>query len=260
MSGSDVSPDTLLVVRSWNSLSGLVLAVVGRFLDAKGQLRTFEFGHTPNTDRSQAESTYALTAAQLIDFAVVPKTGTPRRGQCYVTVGLAVRTRPTTEYYQVLAKGYVTAEGGLLWPGGLYLDSVEGPGLLRSVLGTNPAAGAEITEAVPTNARWRLRGLSALLTTDVTVPVRTAIFVLDDGAIPLLRFPSATTQAASVNRTYNLAEYSYQPAAVLDQIFLPVPSRLYLFQGWRILTSTANLVAGDNWAAPQMMVEEWIEE
>jgi len=260
VSDAFVSPDTQLVVRSWNSLSGLVLTVVGRLLDADGKLSTFEFGHTPNTNRSKAESTYTLTTGRLIDVAVTPKSGAPYRGHCYVTLGLARRTAPTTEYYQDLAKGYITAAGGLIWPGGPYLDSVEGPGLLRSVTGTDPAAGAEISETIPTNARWRLRSLRAVLSTDATVLVRTVSFIMDDGTAVLVKFPSATTQAASLARAYNLAEYAYQPAASVDQIFLSIPFNLYLFQGWRFYSVTYNIQAGDNWGAPQMEVEEWIEE
>jgi len=260
VSDAFVSPDTRLVVRSWNSLSGLVLTVVGRLLDADGKLSTFEFGHTPNTDRSKAESTYTLTTGRLIDVAVTPKSGSPYRGHCYVTLGLARRTAPTTEYYQDLAKGYVTAAGGLIWPGGPYLDSVEGPGLLRSVTGTDPAAGAEISESVPTNARWRLRSLRASLVTDATVATRTVNFIVDDGATTLLNFPGVTTQTASLTRAYNVAEYGFQPSAVGTDIFFYIPFLVRLLQGWRIRTSTTNLQAGDDWGAPQMEVEEWIEE
>jgi len=260
VSDAYVSPDTRLVVRSWNSLSGLVLTVVGRLLDADGKLSTFEFGHTPNTDRSKAESTYTLTTGRLIDVAVTPKSGSPYRGHCYVTLGLARRTAPTTEYYQDLAKGYVTAAGGLIWPGGPYLDSVEGPGLLRSITGTDPAAGVEVIETVPTNARWRLRSLRAVLVTDATVATRTVGIRVDDGATLVLNFPGVTTQAASLARAYNVAEYGFQPSAAGSDIFFYIPFLVSLPQAWRIFTNTTNRQAGDDWGAPQMAVEEWIEE
>lgn len=249
-----------LVVRSWNSLSGLILLVAGRLRDASGQIQTFQFTHTPATDRSKLEQTFDLIAGQLLDVSVTPQTGTPRRGQCFVTIGLGLREHPTTKFYQDLAKGYVTSIGGVIWPGGPYLDSVEGPGILRSVAGTDPAAGAEIIETVPTNTRWRVRTLRASLVTDATVPVRTVNFIVDDATTTLLNFPGVTTQAASLTRAYNVAEYAFQPSAVGTDIFFYIPLFVYLFQGWRILTSTTNLVAGDNWGAPQMEVEEWIEE
>jgi hypothetical protein len=237
-----------------------VLTVVGRLLDADGKLSTFEFGHTPNTDRSKAESTYTLTTGRLIDVAVTPKSGSPYRGHCYVTLGLARRTAPTTEYYQDLAKGYVTAAGGLIWPGGPYLDSVEGPGLLRSVTGTDPAAGAEISETVPTNARWKLRSLRASLVTDATVATRTVAFMVDDPTNIFLVLVGSTTQAASLTLTYNVAEYGFLPSVVGTNVFFSSPFLGSLLQAWRIRTSIANLQAGDNWGAPQMAVEEWIEE
>ena len=260
MSDAYVSPDTRLVVRSWNSLSGLVLTVVGRLLDADGKLSTFEFGHTPNTDRSKAESTYTLTTGRLIDVAVTPKSGSPYRGHCYVTLGLARRTAPTTEYYQDLAKGYVTAAGGLIWPGGPYLDSVEGPGLLRSVTGTDPAAGAEISEAVPTNARWQLHTLRVVLDTDATVATRSIELFVDDGTNRLLVFPGTSTQGASLTYCYNVAHHGFQPTGAGNNSYFSLPFPMYLFQGWRIKTIITNIQAGDDWRAPQMMVEEWIEE
>jgi len=260
VSDAYVSPDTRLVVRSWNSLSGLVLTVVGRLLDADGKLSTFEFGHTPNTDRSKAESTYTLTTGRLIDVAVTPKSGSPYRGHCYVTLGLARRTAPTTEYYQDLAKGYVTAAGGLIWPGGPYLDSVEGPGLLRSVTGTDPAAGAELSEAVPTNARWRLHVLGAFFVTDVTVADRQIYFIISDGANQLFSVVASASQGASLSGFYQFAEYGYASTLVGLQYICTSPLLGSLLQGWRIYTVTGNMQAGDNWGAPQMMVEEWIEE
>ena len=260
MGSATVTTDTLLVVRSRNSLSGLVLTVVGRVLDAGGKIRSFEFQHTPNTDRSQAEQTHALISGQLLDVAVTPKTGTPRRGQCYVTLGLALRVQPTTSYYELLAKGYVTAEAGLIWPGGLYSDSVEGPGWLRRVAGTDRVAGAQVGEPVPTNARWRLSAFYAVLVTDATVATRAVYLSLTDGTNLILSVPANATQAASTTRGYQFVAGVSPPAAVAYEIYFPWPFRVTLFQGWAIATITSSMAAGDDWGAPQIDVEEWIEE
>ena len=260
MSDAFVSPDTRLVVRSWNSLSGLVLTVVGRLLDADGKLSTFEFGHTPNTDRSKAESTYTLTTGRLIDVAVTPKSGSPYRGHCYVTLGLARRTAPTTEYYQDLAKGYITAAGGLIWPGGPYLDSVEGPGLLRSITGTDPAAGSEISETVPTNARWRLLTLRVLFTTSATAGDRWPDLYINEGTSTLMTFRRASAQTASATATYVLTPHGYAPLDLGGLECIAIPPNCLLLQGWQIRSNTCGMQAGDDWGAPQMEVEEWIEE
>jgi hypothetical protein len=100
--------------------------------------------------------------------------------------------------------------------------------------------------------------LSVALVTDATAPARYVSIQVDDGANILLVFPASTTQAASLTRTYQMAEYCYQPAASGSLLFFSLPLDLRLFQGWRIRTSTASLAAGDDWAAPRMMVEEWI--
>ena len=259
MSARCVSEDTLLVVRSWNSLSGLALDITGRLLDASGLIRPFTLLNFPNSNRSQAETTYQLIAGTLLDVSVTPRTGTPRRGQCYVTVGLALAVQPTTTYFELLAKGYVTAGGGLLWPGGPYLDSVEGPGMLRSITGTDPAAGAEISESVPFGARWKLRSIKALLVTSATAATRAAILGFSDGVFDLLYLEPIETQSASLTKAYNGAVIGTVYAVPGDNRHWLLPAEWVLLQGWKIQTFTSNIQAGDDWGAPQMLVEEWIE-
>jgi hypothetical protein len=259
MSARCVSADTLLVVRSWNGAGVVVLDVTGRLLGVDGLIRPFTFVHVPKTDRSQAETTYQLIAGTLLDVSVTPRTGTPRHGQCYVTIGLALSVQPTTTYYELLAKGYVTPSDGLLWPGGLYLDSVEGTGFLSATIGADPAAGAEIVYQIPLPARWRIRGAIFNLVTSATVIARTVNLTIDLAGTVLYNFPGTTTQAASLTRTYNLAEYAYQPAAVGSSIFFAIPFNLVLSGGWYLRTVTTNLQAGDDFGAPVITYEEWIE-
>ena len=260
MHSLEVTGEDLLVVSSWNILSGLVLSVNGRILGPGGQIWDFQFQHTPVATRLGTASTFTLSPGRLLNLSVYSIAGVARRGQCYVRLRLQHRKFGTPALMVMLAQGYVTSDGSLLWPGGSYHDSVAGRGFLCSVTGTDPAAGVEVIEAVPTNARWRLRTLRASLVTDVTAPARTVNLIVDDGTTTLLNFPGVTTQAASLTRTYNVAEYGFQPTAVGTDIFFYIPFNLYLFQGWRIRTSTTALAAGDNWGAPQMEVEEWIEE
>lgn len=144
-------------------------------------------------------------------------------------------------------------------------------GSLRTVTGTNPAAGAEVSEAVPANARWRLRAFSVVLVTDATAVTRNAQIVIDDGTTANRRFYSVgNDQGASLTRTH-LFTQGFQAAAptisarsfidtdtVLVQSTLP--EDLLLPRSGRIRTVTVGIVAGDNFAAPIFQVEEWLEE
>jgi len=254
-----VSDDALLV-RLYNSLSGATFKVVARVLDPAGVLLVVQKDLTTTSDRTQQVTRMWLPTGQLVSVAVIATAGTPRRGQSWAVVSIESTLPSAVAVLTPLAQGYVTADSALLWPGGPYSSSVEGPGMLRSVTGTDPAAGAEISESVPTNARWRLLSLYALLTTDATVADRTAIFYIDDGTNVLMQLPWTTTQAASATGKYVVGEFATAANTIAGSHWYGLPAGIRFCQGWRIYTVTTGLVAGDNWGAPQMMVEEWIEE
>jgi len=259
MSNPFITRDTQLVVRSWNSLSGLILLVAGRVRDGTGRIRSFQFTHTPASDRAGLEQTDVLIEGTLLDLSVTPQTGTPRRGQCYVTLGLALIQQPTTTYYLELAKGYVTTNGGLIWPGGLYLDSVEGAGFVSLLVGTDPAAGADNLQTVPTGARWRLTSVNTVLTTNATVATRRVHLIIDNGVNWILDAPSTVTQAASLSYLYYFANYGTNLGLILTSVYNTIPAPLTLRAGSRIRTLTDALVAGDDFAAMDYAIEEWIE-
>jgi len=140
-------------------------------------------------------------------------------------------------------------------------SSVEGPGCIRAITGTDPAAGSEICETVPTNARWRLLGIRFSLTTSSAVADRLVQLVIDDGTTPILWgdfFPDVQTAGniwtyqASLGGVEHGNRSGIQRLALVNDLILP--------QGWRIRTSTANLQIDDDFAAPELIVEEWIEE
>ncbi len=252
--------DESLVVRLYNSLASATFKVVARVLDSSGVLRVVEQTLTTTSDRTQQVTRLRIPSGYLVSAAVIATAQTPRRGQAWAVISLESTMPDGDLALMPLAQGYVTADSALLWPGRGYGDSVEGPGILLSVAGTNPAAGAEITETVPANARWYLRALRATLVTDATVATRTVNFIIDDGTTTLVLLASAPTQAASLTYNYNVRYAGFSSGLIGTDNFIPSPFELVLFQGWRFRTSTTNLQAGDNWGAPQMEVEEWIEE
>jgi hypothetical protein len=133
--------------------------------------------------------------------------------------------------------------------------AVHGPGTTKSIIGTDPAAGSEISETVPANAIWKwIAGLGTLVT-DATVADRRVHVTLDNGTSPWWEGVSSSIQAASLTNKYNIGA---PVAAVIDTAhFIALPIDTYLKGGDRIITVTDLLKAGDNWGAPQFRVEEW---
>ena len=129
------------------------------------------------------------------------------------------------------------------------------PDNFQSVAGTDPAAGSEISEAVPANRMWEVFSIRFALVTDSTTPVRTVQLQITDGTNVLWRFPSSNTQAASATTTYAfvaglaLAEF----AASADNVF-SLPSGLILPAAYTIETLTDAIVSGDNYGAPRLFV------
>jgi len=160
-----------------------------------------------------------------------------------------------------LVEGRLAYTKLLSWPPGEFRESIVGPGTLRSVLGTDPAVGVEVSETVPTNTRWLLRGMRVTLVTDATVIARTVRLLIDDGANTLFLLPAQTNQSASYSFNYHAVPLGYQPAAVGLEITIPLPPvGILLLQGWRIRTLTSNFQVGDDYGAPRMLIEEWLED
>lgn len=210
--------------------------------------------HTTNSDRSLASSSVSVTAIPSAIFVKASSTGI-KRGVCFVRITLQGGGRQLA----LLAQGYVSDSENLSFPNGPIKGSLEGPGLMRSITGTDPAAGINVSETVPTGARWRLHTLHAVLVTDATVSNRTSFISISDGTNLVGVHGALQAQAASNTFRYSLSPTLAKGDNSAGYITIGFPPFLLLPAGYIIATITANLQAGDNWGAPQMLVEEWIQ-
>jgi hypothetical protein len=136
------------------------------------------------------------------------------------------------------------------------MPTIRGGGTLKVVAGGDPAAGAEVSDAVPAGKVWRLISVLLTLVTDANAANRRPHITIDDGTTVFYRRGSNATQAASLTQNYVFASEA-QEAAVRDLWVADPMPQLELLGGSRIKTVTVNKQAGDNYAAPQYYVEEF---
>lgn len=243
-----------------NAASGVTVAIRGRFLDLDGHVERLGDTLVPATDRSASTLTLRLGRGWLQNVAVIASAGTPLSGQCFVQLSLIRGEGSIGLDETTLAAGYVTAVQRIAWPGGLVLNSLEGGGALRSIAGTTPGAGAEVSETVPTGARWELLAITMLLTSNATVSNRGANLTLDDGANVYGRFAHVlfVTAGLAAQLTWAAGVAVIAAGNAVRQTS-PIPAGNRLGAGHRIRTSTDNIQAGDQFSAIRYLVREWIE-
>ncbi len=256
-----VDNDDFLLVQCRNSLAAVQLQVSARLLLAEGRITNPAFTLLPTSDRTLNTAAQQLTPGYLIGAAVVAIGATvPTRGQTYTVLKLQRGPGASALNHFLLGADYLSGSLGLEWPYGRTVGAIEGPGILRSVLGTAPAAGAEWTQTVPTNARWRIRGVRVLLATGAAVANRFPGLRVDDGVNPFYVSTNSVAIVASSNFNVNwipgLPTTGQQTADENGYM----PPDLILFGGQRLLSSTTGLQAADAYGAPRFFVEEWIED
>jgi hypothetical protein len=254
-----IEPTDRLYCAAYSSVASLVVLFSGYFRTAKGEIGEYAVAVNPTSDRAVTEVDVHFGAGFLLSCVARLISGNASRGQCYTRARIQRSTgTPLLVLHSVLA-GYLTDEYTPSFPYGVIEGPLSGPGMFRSIAGTNPAANAEISETVPTGARWKLHSMMATLVADANAANRSAQLVIDDGTNVVLRSAPALTQTATQTIIYNwTARGAAGSVAALTASEL-IPPDLYLPAGYRINTLTNNLQATDDWGAPRLYVEEWIE-
>ena len=246
LSAMSSSPDPQIVLRS-------------RFLTPDGIIQNPQILFTPASDRSLSAVRQQLPEGFLLGLTLFPNASGRRRGELYATVALGRGGLAAAPTMQTLVSNYLVSGIGLGWPEGPSQQSVVGPGLIRSITGTDPAAGSEIIETVPTGARWRLLGMSFLLVTSSAAATRQVMLTLDDGSSRFSTAIAGSTQTASQTHRYSVLLGGESRITATNEQSVVHSADIILLQGFRIRTLTVSLQAGDNFGAPQLWVEEWLE-
>lgn len=258
--GQYLRVDDNIRVTSYNAAANVVLNIRHRFVDCEGNIQASSEVQTPNTDRSAKSSIIVTPEGWLLGGEIFASGAAPAIGQTYVVVEIVRGLGSSSLALQVLAAGYLNAKQPMAFPNQLVTTSLDSGGALRSITGTNPAAGAEISETVPTGARWELIAIKFTLTTSATVANRLVSLTLDDGVNIFCISGGNQSEPASTVFVYSwsegLAGGLVTPTNAIS-FSLPNPNRLPA--GARIRTQTGAIQAGDQYSAVQYLVREWIE-
>jgi hypothetical protein len=242
------------------SVQNLVAVTVGvrlRWQDLDGGVHLENIIVAPATvDGTLATTTVGLGAGFLLSASAFIESGTPRRGQCFVSAGISRSTFLCETFFA----DYLVQGQPLGWPYGRILQSIEGAGNVRVVSNAAPAAGGQFTITVPANTRWRVQALRASLQTSAVVANRQAhLQVQDSGGNVANDTPQSSTQAASLTRGYSYSQVGYF-ANALDGELLAGIAPLILNAGMKLVSTVTAMDGGDQWGIQRLLVEEWIEQ
>lgn len=254
-----VGPNDHFLVNTWCSVASVTLDIAVRMLLPDGIIHTNRFSFPLNSDRSVTTDSFALPEGFILSVLAGSNGAVLVPGQCWILCRLARGAPNVGTAHQTLIADYVHDMLDLSYPAGILRHPTSGAGVIRSITGTNPAVNTEISQTVPTNARWQLLAIEFNLVTDINAADRFVRLTFDDGATIFYTIEALAAHTASLTRGYSYAINGQQQTVVSSLFNFPLP-HLFLNAGFKITTATGGRQAGDDFAAPQLLVQEWIVE
>lgn len=213
----------------------------------------FKFADT-HTGNSTIDTTTFRIPDIPIQLSVHTITGTVERGEVWATLFLTINGERVAK----LCSGYVSRQQSLTYPVQVIPSNFERPGIVRSITGTDQAANTEISETVPVNVAWLVHSFTYTLVTDATAATRSSNLQITDGTNIVMQFHCQGTQTASDTKRYHWIRKGSREDASSDGTRLgDLPLDIILPAGFVIQTTTNNRQTGDNYGAPQILVEEF---
>jgi len=178
------------------------------------------------------------------------------RGEMWAEMWLTINGERVFRF----GSGYISAQTAISWPAQINETEHPGRGLITRVAGANPAVGAECSDTVPTNERWRVLCYSVQLTSVNSGSARNVHLVTNMVGTGLNQHHyGAITQAINViNKWYFVPNGGFNPALDGTDIIVPIPHELWLNETGTLGTETTNLVATDDFGSPTILVEKFM--
>lgn len=252
-----IEGDSQMLTYVWNMDSVETVIVDVRILLPNGIVVASQYAYLPTTDRSLNLFTQQMTEGFILSIGVRGRTN-GRVGSTFVRIVLCRGNPVSLVTAQVWVQGYVNGLTRLSWPNGSLRQSNDGDGNIRSIVGSIPAAGAEVSETVPTGAIWQPISFLVSLNSSVAVANRVVALQIDDGAGIYSMTNTGNNQAASLIWNYTFAS-GLQPAVQFNaQLTAGFPANLFMTAGHRLRTKTTNIQAADQYMVVQYLVMEWL--
>lgn len=160
----------------------------------------------------------------------------------------------------VFLQGTITTWSGITFPGPSAVREMgDYQGRIRTIVGTDPAAGQEISETVPNGVRWEIISLRFQFVTDAAVANRVVRLIADNGVSIFWLISANYTQTAGIGNNYSWVP-GFITANNLSDTVTAIPLKIILAAGYRLRTATTNIQAGDNHGAPVLVVREWVTQ
>jgi hypothetical protein len=255
-----VTRDDIVVCNITQGVTARQVLISLRVLDPSGQVIPHLAQFTPIA-LTPVVNPVNITGVEGFVLSASVQCPSAQRGDCYVSIVIQ-RGQGTSDLTlgSVLLAGYVTGFSPLGYPQSQNEDSLNGRGLMRSILPGNPAAGADFQISVPSGAHWIFQAFRAKLTASATVATRVPRLELTDGSgnVFLLVPNNVNNVTASGSQTQDWGNTLY-PAfdGTGNEIGMVMPS-IRLAPGWQIKTNTAAIQAGDQWTLGVLCVEQFI--
>lgn len=125
---------------------------------------------------------------------------------------------------------------------------------------TSPAAGAEVSAALPARTRWRLISVRTQLVTDLLAADRRIRIQVLSGTTVLWEAENRAVITAGLTRVICASPGQiYNTGGEGITVGIPIPDNLLLNNEMTIRTQTANIQVGDQYSAVVILAEEWVE-
>ncbi len=202
IAGLYLEEDTFFYSAIETSLDTITVTFVCRMLRPGRGIEEIIFERNARSDADINESVELLGEGWLQGVQASHEEAGGRIGTIFVKAGLRRGGVTSRLLSEILFSDYLQQFGHLSWPGSPIRSTLEGVGFNRVVTGTDPAAGVNFSETVPTNRRWVIHGLSYRLVTEATVGERQAQIRFTRNGVRFILIQSVTTQPASSTKSY----------------------------------------------------------
>jgi len=256
-----VRPEDAIDVYVNNIASGVSLQLNMRFLLQDGSVQPMQYVISPTTDGSLTfKRISGLPEGYLLSIGIGNLGNGCKRGQCYVSCAYTRLSFSTFSGSQVLFARYVESDPICGWPYPFIESPGDDPGFFDSIAGSTPAAGADFVVTVPARQTWNVLSLQTNLLTNATAVTRAVELVIDDGLTITTIIGDNGGSDPNTQRIYCwTAGGTFLRSGIVTVTNNTLPLNMRLRPGSRIRSSTGSLQAADQWAAPNVLVQKWVE-